>query len=202
MATEKIDLFALNKAEYAATRTPKLVTVDTAWFLSIEGSGHPREPLFQQSVQALYSVAYTLKMQSKKNGRDYVISKLEGLWHLDPGYFDFASAPQSAWNWTLLLRTPDFIGENDLDRVQAELLAKGKSQLVKRVGVMGFEEGQCVQMLHVGPYDKEDSTLEIMHAFIEKKQLTVVGRHHEIYLSDPSRTASDKLRTIIRLPVI
>jgi hypothetical protein len=202
MSNEKIDLFALNKAEYAATGAPRLVTIDAAWFLSIEGSGHPSEPTFQQSVQALYSVAYTLKMQSKKHGRDYAISKLEGLWHLDPGYFDFASAPRSAWNWTLLLRTPDFIGENDLDRVQVELLAKGKPPLVKRVGVMGFEEGQCVQMLHIGPYDKEDSTLTAMQAFIEKKQLTVVGRHHEIYLSDPSRTAPDKLRTILRLPVI
>jgi len=202
MATEKIDLFALNKTEYAATRKPALVTVDAAWFLCIEGSGHPSEPLFQQSVQALYCVAYSLKMQSKNNGRDYVISKLEGLWHLDPGYLDFASAPHSVWNWTLLLRTPDFIGENDLDRVQAELLAKGKPPLVKRVGVMGFEEGQCVQMLHVGPYDKEDSTLNAMQAFIEKKQLTVVGRHHEIYLSDPNRTTAAKLRTIIRLPVI
>lgn len=202
MSIEKIDLFALNKAEYEATRTPRLVTVDAAWFLSIEGSGHPSGPEFQESVQALYSVAYTLKMQSKKAGRDYAISKLEGLWHLDPGYFDFASAPHSAWNWTLLLRTPDFIGENDLDRVQAELISKGKPPRVKRVGVMGFEEGPCVQMLHVGPYDKEGPTLEAMHAFMENNKLTVVGRHHEIYLSDPSRTAPDKLRTIIRLPVI
>ena len=199
---EKIDLFALNKAEYAATNTPRLVTVDAAWFLRVEGTGHPSAPTFQGLVQALYTVAYSLKMQSKKAGRDYVISKLEGLWHLEPGYFDFASAPHSAWHWTLLLRTPDFIGENDLDRVQAELAAKGKPSAVKKVGVMGFEEGQCAQMMHVGPYDREGPTLKALLGFIEEQKLTVVGRHHEIYLSDPNRTAPEKLRTIIRLPVI
>lgn len=202
MADQKIDLFALNKAEYTATRKPSLVEVDSAWFLAVDGSGHPSELRFQEALQALYTVAYTLKMESKKAGRDYAISKLEGLWHLDPGYSDFQTAPRSAWNWTLMLRTPDFVGTNDLERAKEALLAKGKPSGVRWVGLMGTEEGLCAQMLHVGPYDRESATLAALQAFIEEKGLTVIGRHHEIYLSDPRRTAPEKLRTVVRLPVI
>ena len=202
MTDEKIDLFSLNKAEYTAPREPRLVDIDSAWFLSIDGCGHPSEPAFQEALEALYTVAFTLKMESKRAGHDYSVCKLEGLWHLGPGYLDFNTAPHSAWNWTLLIRTPDFISENDLRRVQASLLEKGKPKTVKWVGLIGFTEGPCVQMLHVGPYDKEGPALAAMHAFLTGRGLCVVGRHHEIYLSDPRRTPPEKLRTIIRLPVM
>lgn len=202
MQSERLDLFALNKAEYAATRRPRLVDVDAAWFLCLEGGGHPSGREFQEGLESLYSCAYGMRAASKAAGRDYAISKLEALWHLDIGYFDFASAPHHAWNWTLILRTPDTMGENDLAPVQEALLAKGKPKAVARAGFLGFEEGRCAQILHVGPYDQEGPSLEALNAFIEKKGLTVVGRHHEIYLSDPRRTAPEKLKTIIRLPVI
>lgn len=202
MSGQKLDLFALNKAEYAAKQTPSLVTIDDAWFLVLDGSGHPSGQEFETGLEALYAVAYALKFKYKAAGLDFAVSKLEGLWSLDPGYDDFATAPHDAWNWTLAIRIPDVIGENDVDEAAAALLAKGKPKAVKRVGVLGFSEGLCAQMLHVGPYDQEGPTLAALRAFIEEKNLIVVGRHHEIYLSDPRRTEPEKLKTIIRLPVI
>ena len=191
-----------HEARRAATSTPALVDVDTGWFLTVDGQGHPDDAEFKECLAALYAVAEALREESARAGRDYATAPLEGLWHLDPGFDDFDTAPRSAWNWTLCLPAPDFVGENDLDRVRQSLLAAGNPRTLGRVGLAGFEEGLCVQMLHVGPYDQEGRTLAAMHAFMEENSLTVVGRHHEVYLSDPADTAPEDLRTIIRLPVI
>lgn len=202
MPAEHADIFALAEAEYAATGTPAVVDIDSGWFLTIDGQGHPDDSEFKDCLTALYAVAETLRQDSAQAGRSYDLAPLEAMWHLDPGYTDFDSAPRSAWNWTLCLRTPDIIGENDLDRTVEKLLSEGRPRVVSRVGLAGFEEGRCVQMLHIGPYDQEASTLAAMHAFIGEQGLTVVGRHHEIYLADPATTAPGELKTIIRLPVI
>lgn len=202
MQKAPLDLFAQYKKEYAATARPRLLDVEPGWFLVIDGRGRPGEEEFQLALKALYTVAYGLKSHEKACGRDFKVPKLEGLWSLEPGYTDYGAAPDWTISWTLCLRMPDTIGENCLDPVAQALLAKGKPQEVKRVGLMGFEEGRCVQMLHVGPYGAQKPTLEAMQAFMDAHGLTVVGRHHEIYLNDPSRTAPGKLRTIIRLPVI
>ncbi|MFP5222711.1 MAG: GyrI-like domain-containing protein [Acidobacteriota bacterium] len=202
MSTEHTDIFAQPEAEYAATESPALVDIDWGWFLTIDGQGHPDDSEFKNCLAALYTVAEALRQDSAQAGRVYELAVLEAMWHLDPGYADFDTAPRSAWNWTLCLRTPDLIGENDLDRIVEKLLAEGHPRIVSRVALAGFEEGRCVQMLHTGPYDQEASTLAVMHAFMERQGLTVVGRHHEIYLSDPASTPPAALKTIIRLPVM
>jgi hypothetical protein len=202
MTAENADIFALPEAEYAATNAPAMVEIDSGWFLTIDGHGHPDDDEFKSCLAALYAVAEALRQDSAKAGRVYKIAALEAMWHLDPGYTDFDTAPRSAWNWTLCLRTPDIIGENDLDRIVERLLSEGQPRVVSRVGLAGFEEGRCVQMLHTGPYDQEASTLATMHAFMEQQGLTVVGRHHEIYLTDPATTVPEESKTIIRLPVI
>ena len=201
MSKPRIDLFAENRHEYIQCRTPRLVTVDWDWYLAIDGRCKPDQPEFAEKLAALYAVAYAARQASKKAGQDYAICKLEGLWHLDIGYADFKSAPASAWYWTLAIRTPDCIGPDELAAAKEGLLAAGKSPAVAEVSHITMEEGKCVQMLHVGPYDREEPTLAAMHAFLEAEDLLVIGRHHEIYLSDPRRTAPEKLKTLLRLPV-
>ncbi len=105
------------------------------------------------------------------------------------------------WRWQLLIRTPDFVREADLRQALTALLKRGKAEAAKRVRLESLTEGPCVQMLHVGPYERECDTIALMQAFAEKKQLKFSGRHHEIYLSDPRRVPLERLKTILRHPV-
>lgn len=202
MTEGRLDLFDVNKAEYAASARPRLVTVDAGWFLCADGAGHPQGPEIAQARAAISACAVRLRERSRAAGRDYALPRFECLWNLEPGYFEYATAPHSAWNWTLLLRTPDFIGENDLDSVVQELLSQGGDDFLKRLGMMGFEEGECVQALCVGPVVKDGPEVQAMRAFAEKKGLTVVGRLHEIEASDARRAPAGRFKTILRLPVI
>lgn len=198
---DKLDLFKQFKEEYAANAKPRLVTVNPAKYLSVSGRGAPGGELFVKKLSALYGVAFAVKMSRKQQGQDYAISKLEGLWWGDFGYESFSFLPQDTWNWTLLLRTPDFVGPTDIRSGARALLAKGKAQEVAEVAPFSLDEGLCVQMLHRGPYQDEYKTLELMLAYAQEQGLKMHGLHHEIYLSDPRKTAPDKLKTVLRLPV-
>jgi hypothetical protein len=197
----KIDLYKLNKAEYAATRKPALVEVKPATYLAISGQGAPGGEKFTASIGALYGVAFTIKMTRKFAGQqDYVVCKLEGQWWSEPAS-DFAKLPPDQWRWTLLIRTPDFVKDEELRGAVTVLLKRGKGEDVKRVRLESLAEGLCVQMLHVGPYNQEHETIAVMKAFAEKQQLEFAGKHHEIYLSDPRRVPPERLKTILRHPV-
>jgi hypothetical protein len=201
MSEAKIDLYKTHKTEYAAPRKPALVTIGKAWYLAIEGQGAPGSKAFTASIGALYGVAFTVKMTRKFSGRqDYTVCKLEAQWWSD-GRENFSTAPKHAWQWKLLIRTPQFVTQEDVNSAVAVLLKRGKGKDVERVRLEPLSEGQCVQMLHVGPYDDEQESLNSMQAFAESKGLIFHGRHHEIYLSDPRRVAAEKLRTILRMPV-
>jgi hypothetical protein len=206
--TDKIDLFKLHKNEYVAPRQPALVTIKPAQYLAISGQGAPGGEAFTDRIGALYGAAYTIKMTRKFAGKqDYVIGKLECQWWVDgkSGECDgdaLDSVPPDSWRWRLLIRTPDFIGQPDLDEATAKLQEKGKGGAeLGDVVLTTVAEGDCVQMLHVGPYEREPETVATMRAMAVAEGLTVHGRHHEIYLSDPRRVAPEKLRTILRLPV-
>jgi hypothetical protein len=200
--TEKIDLYKQHKDEYAAPAKPVLIEAKPARYLAVAGEGEPGGQAFQERIGALYSMAFTIKMTRKFEGReDYVVCKLEALWWLKDGSDDFSKAPRDQWQWKLLIRTPEFIAPADLDRAVAVLTGKGKSPTVKEVRLETIEEGRCVQMLHVGPYDREGETIAKMLAFAEKQGLQRHGLHHEIYLSDPRRVPPERLKTILRLPV-
>lgn len=198
---EKIDLYKLHKTEYAAARKPAVVTIQPASYLAIEGQGAPGGDLFTASIGALYSVAFTIKMTRKFAGQqDYAVCKLEGQWWSDSS-LDLAKVPPAQWRWQLLIRTPEFITRDDVEKAVAVLLKRGKPQEVKRVRIESLTEGRCVQMLHVGPYEKEHQTIALMREFAERKELRFAGRHHEIYLSDPRRVPPERLKTILRMPV-
>ena len=199
---EKLDLYKLHKAEYVAPKKPVLVEIERANYLTICGQGEPGGETFAARISALYGTAYTIKMTSKAAGRDYVVCKLEGLWWSEEPSCDFANVPKDTWQWKLLIRTPDFIDEQDLRQAAEVLTKKGKSSDVELVVLETIDEGLCVQMLHVGPYDKEGETTRTMNAFVEAQGLVLHGLHHEIYLSDPRRVPPERLRTILRHPVI
>ena len=135
-------------------------------------------------------------MARKFAGRDYVVSKLEGLWwNPEQGG---RSAAKKVWNWQLMIRTPDFITPAEVRKTKAALLKKGKPPTITKVNLVKLNEGRCVQMLHVGPYDQEQPTMDAMFAFAAEKGLSVRGKHHEIYLSDPRLVIPSRRLTLLR----
>jgi hypothetical protein len=200
--TEKIDVFKLHKDQYIAPKKPQLVDIHEAKYLVVSGRGEPGGDEFTAKIGALYGVAYTLKMTHKFDGKqDYTICKLECQWWTDGERMDFATTDPKQWNWKLLIRTPGFVRDDELDMAIETLLKKGKEPQVKEVEFDSFGEGLCVQMLHVGPYENEPETIVQMEAFARQEDMEFHGRHHEIYLSDPRRVPPERLKTILRHPV-
>ena len=197
---DKLDLYSKYSKEYAASTTPALVTISPATYLSISGKGAPGGPAFTEAIGALYGVAFTVKMTRKFGGkRDYVVSKLEGRWPC----FKEGELPgdKEQWIWQMMIRTPDFVKEQEIRQAVAVLEKRGKGTGADRVQLETIDEGLCVQALHVGPYEKERETMCKMGTLAESKGFKLSGVHHEIYLSDPRRVAPEKLKTILRHPV-
>ena len=171
-------------------------------FLMIDGSGDPNTSQdFQDAIQALYSVSYTLKFALKKSGGpQFRVMPLEALWWTDAdGRLDVDS--KSAWSWTAMIRQPDFATEEMIDDAKRQAVTKRSLPALARLRFERFEEGLSAQVMHVGPYAEERPTIERLHAFIAEQACEPSGKHHEIYLGDPRRSAPEKLRTIIRQPV-
>ena len=171
----------------------------------VDGRGAPEEPSYQEAVSLLYSVAFTIKM-SKRNGSqpegyfDYVVPPLEGLWNCSE---EGVHPDRSRWVWTSLLRQPEFV-TGEVFRWAVAQAARKKPELdYARVRLEPYGEGLCVQMLHMGPYSREQETVDTLAAFLEREGLVYDHgrRHHEIYLSDPRRCAPERLKTVLRLPV-
>ena len=198
--SDKIDLFKEHKADYLARKKPVWVDVASAPYLSVEGRGAPGGDEFQNRVGALMAVAYTLKFDSKAAGQDYVVCKLEGVWYCD-GSEDLATTPRELWRWRLLIRVPEFITRDDVAAAARKVADKQGRPDILDVALERLAEGRCVQMLHVGPYEREPETLAVMREFAEGEGFELQGAHHEIYLSDPRRVDPQRLRTILRHPV-
>jgi hypothetical protein len=192
----KIDLLKEHRAEYVAPRKPVLLVIRSAVYLAIRGQGRPGDETFVAQIGALYAVAFTTKMQRKFAGRgDYTIGKLEARW------FSFPAAAGSTTEWELLIRTPGCVTADDLAQARATLHAKGHGAAIDDVQRIVLDEGRCVQLLHVGPYEDEPRAVEVMTVFATGQRLQPHGAHHEIYLSDPRRVPPERLRTILRMPV-
>lgn len=201
--TEKID-FKKTYASYQAKVSQfELLTLESMRYLMIDGTGDPNtSPAYQHALETLYPVAYKLKFASKKDGRDYVVPPLEGLWWAD----DFASfttqREKSLWCWTMMLMLPPWLDDGDVQRAVEATQAGKTLPSLEQLRIETLVEHQCVQTLHVGSYDDEGPVLQLMHEqFIPKHGLRLTGKHHEIYLGDPRRVAPEKLRTILRQPV-
>jgi len=202
--SEKVDF----KRTLPGYRAPRgrfaIVDVPDARYLMIDGHGDPDTAQeFTEALEALYPVAYALKFASKGElGRDYVVPPLEGLWWADDMEAFTSARDKSRWEWTLLLMVPDWIDALMIARAVAAVREKGPRPRLDDVRCEVLSEGRCVQTLHVGSFDDEAAVLARMHhEFIPQSGLRMTGTHHEIYLSDPRRTAPERLRTILRQPV-
>lgn len=198
---EKVDLKKELKAFYTSPTQPTLVDVPAGWFLTYEGEGAPGDEGYTGSLGALYAVAYTLKFASKGRGKDFVVMPLETLWWAEEGKPFREDAPPETWGWKSLLRVPDFVTSEHLEEAREEAVAKRGLQEAHAVRLERLEEGPSAQVLHVGSYAEERPTIDRLHAFIRDEGLRPRGVHHEIYLSDPNRTAPENLKTLIRQPV-
>ncbi|MBM4284493.1 MAG: hypothetical protein FJ128_04480 [Deltaproteobacteria bacterium] len=186
----------------AAPREVAFVEVPPLHFLMADGVGDPDlAPEFRETVEALFKASYTLKfMVKKRQGVDYRVLPLEGLWAMaDGGPFD--PAARDRWRWTLMVRQPDLVDAGMVSQALKEAQRKKKLPSLEGVRFARFAEGLSAQVLHVGPYGDEAATMERLHRAIKEKGYHFAGLHHEIYLNDPRRTAPANLKTIIRQPV-
>jgi hypothetical protein len=201
---DKLDLRKTLKEFYTASaRKPKLVDVPAHSFLMLDGAGDPESaPAFHEAIQALYTVAYTLKFGLKKAGAgpDFSVMALEGLWWTDRGSV-FNAQKRDTWKWTLMILQPDHITKKQVGTAICEAHDKKGMAILGKVRFERFCEGPCAQIMHVGPYSDELPTIERLHAFIEKQGYRPAGKHHEIYMGDPRRAKPEKLKTILRQPV-
>ncbi len=197
----KLDLYKKFRDEYVTPKEPVFVIVKPAMYLTITGVGSPQGKDFEAAVGALYTVAFTIKMAEKFAGHDYKVCHLEGQWWMDEAS-DWQKAKKEDWHWRLLIRIPEFVTERAVKAAGKKAIEKGKGgELVDHVQLEKLDEGRCVQVLHVGPYSAEKSTLDKMEQLMESKGVHFRGPHHEIYLSDPRRVPEARLRTILRHPV-
>ena len=197
-ATGKLDLYVKHRNEYVASTMPAIVRVGPAQYLAVVGKSAPGADEFNRAINALYNVAFTIKMARKFAGKDYTVTKLEGLWW-DPA--DANPVAGTVWNWQLMIRVPPFITEKEVQVAIDSLLMKGKSEDVKKVRLVPLDEGSCVQILHVGPYTEEHESIAKMRNFAAQVGRRFSGKHHEIYLSDPRRVQGAKLKTLLRNPI-
>ena len=182
----------------------RVVDVPPLRYLMVDGHGDPNtSSVYADALAALYPLAYALKFASKRRlDRDYVVPPLEALWWA-PDMTVFTSArDKSQWDWTVMILTPAWIDDAMVEEAVAAVAGKAPPAGLAQVRWETLHEGRCVQTLHVGPYDDEGPVLATMHEeVIPSAGLRLSGEHHEIYLSDPRRTAPERLRTILRQPV-
>ena len=198
------------KEFYMPKDIPSIVTVPPMNYLAVRGHGNPNEEggEYKEAIGLLYGIAFTIKM-SKKGSRqiegffDYVVPPLEGFWWQD-GVQGVDYAHKESFNWISVIRLPDFVKKADFDWAIEEATRKKKTDFSK-VEFLTVDEGLCVQCMHIGSYDAEPATVDLMHRFIEeqgyKLDISDIRRHHEIYLSDARKVAPEKLKTVIRHPI-
>lgn len=198
------------KAFYMPKEKPEIITVPAANYIAVRGKGNPNEEdgAYQQAVRVLYAVAYTLKMSYKSDYKiegffEYAVPPLEGFWWQE-NVEDVDFSDKSAFHWISVLRLPDFITKEHFDWA-VRTAAQKKRMDCSSAEFLTIDEGLCVQILHVGAFDDEPRSVAHMDAFIQEKgyenDRTGNRFHHEIYLSDPRRTAPEKWKTVIRHPI-
>lgn len=188
----------------ASATKPSALTVPALHYLMVDGRGDPNTSKdFQNTIQALYGTAYTLKFGRKKAGKgpDFRVPPLEGLYWFPGNRPLFDAKAKGTLQWTLMLALPDFITKKDITDAVQTVAQKHPNPLLAKLRFERFAEGKAVQVLYVGPYSAEKPTIERLTAFAKAEGLAFRGKHHEIYLSDPRRTPASRLKTVLRHPV-
>ena len=198
------------KEYYRPKNKPEIINVPSFNFIAIRGKGNPNEEngSYRQAIQVLYAVAYTLKMSYKtdyqiKGFYQFVVPPLEGFWWQE-NVENVDYLHKENFNWISVIRLPDFITKKDFDWAVKRAAIKKKIDCSK-VEFFTFEEGLCVQMMHYGSFDEEETTVEIMNQYLQEKgyrnDFNKSRLHHEIYLSDARKVAPEKWKTVIRHPI-
>jgi len=195
---------------YKAKPIPTIIDVPKMLFVMVDGKGAPEgskkvETEFQLAMQVLFGIIYNIKFWDKKfhAPKDYAkftLAPIEALWWMKTGQ-DFDISKPDDWRWTAMLRLPEFVTPKYFKEVVAACIDGKKSDIYDKARLECLEEGTCVQILHTGPYSKEQPNIEKMHAFAKDNGYELTGKHHELYFGDPRRTAPEKLKTILRQPV-
>jgi hypothetical protein len=185
-----------------STKKPEILDIPPMKFLMIDGAGDPNTTqAFRDAVSTLYTVAYTLRfMVKKEQDIAYTVMPLEGLWWMDD-MTQFSMERKDDWLWTAMIMQPDFINETMFRQAIDEARRKKNPPALAAIRLETFREGKAVQIMHIGPYSAEAPTIQALHRFAAESGYELAGKHHEIYLSDPGRTALEKLKTVIRQPV-
>ncbi len=198
------------KEFYMPKSIPEIVNVPKMNYIAVRGTGNPNTPggTYQMAIGILYAVAYTLKMSYKTDYKisgffEYVVPPLEGFWWQDNTY-DVDYTDKSAFNWISVIRLPDFVTEDDF-KWAVETATMKKKLDCSLAEFLTVDEGLCVQIMHIGSYDDEPATVSIMDNYLEQNgyvnDINDIRLHHEIYLSDPRKTALEKCKTVIRHPI-
>ena len=202
-ATKKVDFKRELGDLYAPAREASLVEVPELAFVMVDGHGDPNTSVaYRDAIQALYTVAYSAKFAVKRepDGIDFGVMPLEGLWWA-ADMTQFATVDKSEWSWTAMIMQPEPVTAEIVEAARQKAAAKKSLPALELLRFERFREGLAAQVMHIGPYADEGPTIAGLHAFIAEQEYAPAGKHHEIYLSDPTRSASEKLRTVIRQPI-
>jgi hypothetical protein len=185
-----------------SAKAVSIVDVPSMNFLMIDGMGNPTTSTdYKDAVEALYALSYALKFAVKKSQAvDYSVMPLEGLWWADD-WSAFITARRDSWRWTMMIMQPEVVTQEMVAAVSQEVKAKKQLPALSKIRFEPFADGLSVQILYVGPFKDEGPTIARMHAFLHENGYSEVGKHHEVYLGDPRRTAPEKLKTVIRQPI-
>ena len=198
------------KEFYMPRNKPDIITVPSMNYIAVRGQGNPNEEdgEYKQTIGLLYGIAFTIKMSKKGNHQiagyfDYVVPPLEGFWWQD-GVDGIDYAHKENFKWISVICLPDFVTKEDFEWAVEEATKK-KKQDFSKAEFLTYDEKECVQCMHIGSYDDEPATVALMHEYMESQgyalDITDKRLHHEIYLSDARKVASDKLKTVIRHPI-
>jgi len=205
-----IDYKKTQKELYMPKTAPSVIDVPEMVFIMINGEGNPNtSESYMAAVEILYGLSYTIKMSRKAGAEpegyfEYTVPPLEGLWWVkDGGTADFLD--KDKFCWTSMIRQPEFVTQEVFAGAETALSKKKKGLDLGRARLELFSEGLCVQAMHIGSYDDEPATIAAMEKYVSENGYAVdindIRRHHEIYLGDPRKTAPEKLKTVIRIPI-
>ena len=199
---DKVDLKKELKNLYnPSSKEVTVVDVPAMNFLLVNGEGAPASPKYIEAIEALFSVSYTLKFIVKKaKGIDYAVMPLEGLWWADD-MTKFIADKKDEWKWTAMIMQPKYVTADDINLAVEQVKKKKNLSTLLKVRFESFKEGSAAQIMYVGPFSTEGPTIAKIHAQIQNSGHALSGKHHEIYLNNPAKTAPEKLKTIIRQPM-
>ncbi len=179
-----------------------IIDVPQMNFLMVDGAGNPNTSQeFKDAIEALYGISYAIKFMIKKEmAIDYTVMPSEGLWWCDD-MAEFNTENKDAWKWTLMIMQPQYVTEVLFNKALEQVEKKKKLPAISRIRFQNLHEGLSAQIMHIGPYSAEAPTIKKLHNFVKANGYGFSGKHHEIYLSDPRRSAPEKMKTVIRQPI-